>query len=106
MTSTTSSASGSPSMKSVMREYARLLCACLIIMLPMSSTAAGSISSVATVASIDSIRSSKWMTDSALNFGFSTSFSFASVMVTSVPSEPTTNRAILKSLPPTNSSKL
>ncbi len=46
------------------------------------------------------------MTDSARSFGFFTSFSFASVMVTSVPSEPTTKRAILKSLPPTNSSRL
>ena len=59
ITSTTSSASGSPSMKSVIREYARLLLACRMIMLPMSSTAAGSISSVATVASMDSMRSLK-----------------------------------------------
>ena len=99
-------ASGSPSMKSVMREYARLLLACRRIMLPISSTADGFISKTATVASIASINSLQCRTPRAVNFGLATSLSLASVIVTRVPSDPTTKRAMLKSEPPTNSSRL
>ena len=74
-------------------------------MLPISSTAAGSSSSTATVASIDSSSESKWSTASAFSLGMGTVFSFDSVTVTSVPSEPTTNRAMSKP-PPESSSRL
>ena len=104
--SITRRASGDPSIKLVSLEYARLDWACLIIMLPINSTAAGSISIAATVASMDSFKSLQCKTASPFILGTGTTFNFASVMVRRVPSEPTTNLAILKLLPLTNSSKL
>ena len=55
--STTKRDSGLPSMKPVIREYSRFAWACLTIMPPMCSTAVGSSSKAATVASIDSMSS-------------------------------------------------
>ena len=75
-------------------------------MLPISSIAAGSKSKAATVASIDSINSKQCSTANPLYFGVGTTLNLASVIVTSVPSEPTTNLAMLKLFPPTNSSRL
>ena len=81
-------------MNPVIREYSKLDWACRTIMPPMCSIAVGSSSNAATVASIDSMSSLKWTTAKPLNLGRRTSFRVASVIVTRVPSEPTTKRAM------------
>ena len=93
-------------MKSVIRAYAKFVCAWRRIILPISSMAEGPISNAATVASIDSMSSLQCRTANPLTLGIGTTLSLASVMVINVPSEPTANRAMLKLLPPTNSSRL
>ena len=92
--STSRTASGSPSRKPIIREYSRFARACLRIIESTSSTEAGATSRVGTVASTHSWRVWKWRTASALWRGRGTIFTLASVTVSRVPSEPTTNLAM------------
>ena len=104
--STTNKDCGSPSIKSIILEYTILDFACLRIISPIISTAEGFDSKTKGVASIDLNISSKCITPNALIFGISTKFTFASVIVSNVPSEPVTNLAILRFPGEINSSKL
>ena len=87
--STTKISVGSPCKKSKFLENPSDCFAWVIIILPICSTAAGPSSRVATVASIDSIRSVKCNIANPTYFGRGSKFSFAFVTAAKVPSDPT-----------------
>ena len=65
----------------------------------MSSTAPGSQDSASSVAAMASATDVKWPTANTVFLGLGTSPTTASVAITSVPSEPTTNFARSKGVP-------
>ena len=90
---TNSSASGSPSSVSDMRRYSSFERDSSRIVRSIISTAAAPSSSASSVAAIASAIESKWPTANRFAFGSGTSPTVASVIATSVPSEPVTSLA-------------
>ena len=87
--STTKISVGSPCKKSKFLEKPKDCFAWVIIIFPICSTAAGPSSRVATVASIDSIKSLKCKIANPTYLGNGSRFSFALVTAAKVPSAPT-----------------